>query len=137
MAIILIGTALIHAAGVIASDVIVVANPKVAESSLSRDQLKAIFLGQMTVWPGGAPIEFVTLKESSDVHEAFLKTYLGRSTLQFNQYWKKQLFSGRSMMPKQFDSERKLLEYVSSTEGTVGYVSAGAGRGAAKILVID
>ncbi len=39
-------------------------------------------------------------------------------------------------MPKQFETEGKLLEYVSSTEGAIGYASAGAARGAAKTISI-
>lgn len=127
---------MIFVPGIRAADVMVVANGKVADSSLTGDQIKAIFLGQTTSWPSGAKVEFVTLKESSDVHEDFLKKYVGRSSAQFSNYWKQQVFTGKGRMPKHFDSESKLIEYVSATEGAVGYVSAGAAKGSAKAISI-
>lgn len=119
-----------------AADIVVVASAKVPDSSLSGDQLRAIFLGQQTSWPSGAKIEFVVLKDSSEVHESFLKKYVGRSAAQFSNYWKQQVFTGKGRMPRQFDTESNLLEYVSSRDGAIGYVSAGAGKGAAKSISI-
>lgn len=120
-----------------AADVVVVANGKVADSVLPADKLKAIFLGQQTTWSNGAKLEFVTLKESSDIHEEFLKKFVGRSTAQYSNYWKKQVFTGKGRLPKQFDSESKLIEYVSATDGAVGYVSSGASMGSTKRLTIN
>jgi len=119
-----------------AAEIVVVANSKVTDGSLSGDQLKAIFLGQQTSWPSGARVEFVTLKDSSAIHESFLKKYVGRSAAQFSNYWKQQVFTGKGRMPRQFDTEGKLLEYVSATDGAVGYVSAGAAKANVKTISI-
>lgn len=119
-----------------AADTMVVANSRVTDSSLSGDQIKAIFLGQMTSWPSGAKVEFVTLKDSSEIHEDFLKKYVGRSSAQFSNYWKQQVFTGKGRMPKQFESETKLLEYVSATDGALGYIAAGTAKGAAKTISV-
>jgi ABC-type phosphate transport system substrate-binding protein len=121
-----------------AADVVVVVSSKVAQSALTKDNLKAIFLGQMTTWQSSAKVEFVTLKEGSEVHEAFLKKYIGRSASQFNNFWKQQVFTGKGRFPKQFDSESKLLEYVSANDSAIGYVSLNAAKGSsAKIMPIN
>jgi ABC-type phosphate transport system substrate-binding protein len=123
--------------GVWAADVVVVANKNVSQSALSADNLKAIFLGQMTTWQNGAKLEFVTLKDNSEVHEEFLKKFIGRSPAQFGNYWKQQVFTGKGRMPKQFDSESQLIDFVSSTEGAIGYVSGGAAKGITKVISIN
>jgi ABC-type phosphate transport system substrate-binding protein len=121
----------------LAADIAVVANKNVSQSSLSKDNLKAIFLGQTTAWGNGAKIEFVTLKDSSEIHEEFLKQYVDKSTSQFSNFWKQQVFTGKGRMPKQFDSESKLIEYVSATDGAIGYVSGKAAKGSAKVISIN
>ncbi len=121
---------------VYAADVVIVAHPGVTDSSLSDDQLKGIFLGQMKNWPSGAKAEVVTLKDSAGIHQDFLKKYIGRSATQFGNSWKQIVFTGKGRMPKQFDTEAKLIEYISSSEGAIGYVSAGAAKGSAKTISI-
>ncbi|MBN1381388.1 MAG: substrate-binding domain-containing protein [Deltaproteobacteria bacterium] len=121
----------------LAADVVVVANKSVAQSSLSKDSLNAIFLGKMTSWKNGARLEFVTLKDNSPVHEDFLSQFIGRTAMQFSNYWKQQVFTGKGRMPKQFASESELIEYVSGTDGAIGYVSAGAAKDSVKIINIE
>ncbi len=120
----------------LAADIVVVANPKVADSSLSDEQIKGIFLGQMKAWPSGVKAEVVILKETSDLHEDFLNKHIGRSAAQFNNTWKQLVFTGKGRMPKEFATEGKLSEYVSATEGAVGYISSGTAKGSAKAISI-
>lgn len=129
--------ALAAATGVVrAADTIIVAHPGVADSSLSEDQLKGIFLGQIKNWPSGVKAEVVTLKEGANVHHDFLNKYIGRTATQFGNSWKQIVFTGKGRMPKQFDTEAKLIEYVAATEGAIGYVSAGAAKGSTKTISI-
>lgn len=121
-----------------ATDIAVIVNKNVAQGSLSEDNLKAIYLGRMTAWQNGTKVEFVIMNDRLEIHEDFLKKYIGRSSAQFRNFWKKQVFTGKGRMPKQFDSEGKLLEYVSATDGAIGYVSAEAAKGSSvKILSIN
>lgn len=119
-----------------AADVVIIAHPKVSDNSLSESQLKAIFLGQEKSWPAGGRVELVMLRKYSEIHDEFFKKTIGRNISQFTNYWKKQVFTGKGKMPRQFDSESEVVEYVSATEGAIGYISSGTDKGAAKIITI-
>ncbi len=53
-----------------------------------------------------------------------MKNYVGKSFDQFNNYWKQQVFTGNGQMPKAFDNVKDLVDYVSKTDGAVGYLSS-------------
>lgn len=118
------------------ADVVVVANKDIDQSSLSSDKIKAIFLGQITVWEDGTKVHFIVMQDNSGIHEAFLREYLGKTSAQFSSYWKQQVFTGKGRLPKKYESESKIIEYISSTKGAIGYVSAAAARRSAKVITI-
>ena len=103
------------------ADVVVIANKNVSETSMSKDKVKQIFLGKVVKWQDGSRIHFVTLK--GDSHKSFLKEYIGRSEAQYKTYWKKILFTGKGSMPKSFDTEQEMAQYVANTKGAIGYIS--------------
>lgn len=106
-----------------AGELIVVANKNVKDVQLSKDDIKAIFLGKKTEWSDSSKISFVVLKNKQD-EEDFMKNYVGKSFDQFNNYWKQQVFTGNGQMPKAFDNVKDLVDYVSKTDGAVGYLSS-------------
>ena len=108
----------------LAGDVVVIANKSVSESSLSKDDISNIYLGKKSTWSNGKRIWFAVVK--GETHDAFLKDYVGKTESQFNTFWKKQVFTGKGKPPKQFDSDRAIVEFVAQTTGAIGYVSAGA-----------
>jgi ABC-type phosphate transport system substrate-binding protein len=64
----------------------------------------------------------VTLK-GGPAHEVFLKNHVGEDPEEFRSQWRKVVFTGQGAMPKAFDSESALIEYVAATPGAIGYVS--------------
>jgi hypothetical protein len=105
-----------------AQDVVVVANQGVHISEITDADLRAIFMGTRTRFADGSHAVPVTLK-GGPAHEVFLKNHLGESPEEFRAQWRKQIFTGQGAMPKAFDSESALIEYVASTPGAIGYVS--------------
>lgn len=118
---------------VYAQDVRVIANPSVPVETLSKNMVKAVFLGNRTVWPDGSSIEFVTLI-SGDVHKAFLKKFVHKTPIQFSTYWKRMVYTGKGFSPQSFATERELIDYVASHDGCVGYVSGNADVNAVKVV---
>lgn len=103
-------------------DVVIIANPQVPDTTLSPGELEKIFLGKSTKWSDGKKIRFVNLK-GGDVHETFTKEYTGKTAIQYTNYWRKRVFTGKGRMPTTFGTEEKLLDYVAQTPGAIGYVS--------------
>lgn len=119
----------------VAGELIVVANKNVKDVKLSKDDVKDIFLGKKTEWSDSSKISFVILKNKQD-EEDFMKNYVGKSFDQFNNYWKQQVFTGNGQMPKSFDNVKDMIDYVSKTDGAVGYLSTDASPAELKKLEV-
>lgn len=117
-----------------AGDLVIIGSKDVPIDSLSRDEIKSIFLGEKVKWDKGGEITFVLL--STEVHEEFLKKYLESNSLQYRQYWKKMIFTGRAKSPKSFDSTEKLIEFISGTSGAVGYIPSEAQNDKVKTISV-
>ncbi len=103
-----------------ADEILVIGSKDLPSDAVSRDEIRNIFLGEKVKWDNGEKIIFVLLM--TDVHEAFLKQYLGSTPAQYQNYWKKMIFTGKAKSPKSFSSPEKVIEYVSNAGGTVAYI---------------
>jgi ABC-type phosphate transport system substrate-binding protein len=105
-----------------AQDVVLVANKSVQITEIKEADLRAIFTGEKTRFADGSHAVPVTLK-GGPVHEVFLRNHVGENPEEFRARWRKAVFTGQGAMPRAFDSESALIEYVSTTPGALGYVS--------------
>jgi ABC-type phosphate transport system substrate-binding protein len=105
-----------------AQDVVLVTNKSVKISEIRSADLRAIYTGEKTRFADGSHVVPVTLK-GGPAHEVFLRNHLGQNPEEFRAQWRKAVFTGHGAMPKTFDSELTLLEYVAATPGAIGYVS--------------
>jgi ABC-type phosphate transport system substrate-binding protein len=108
-----------------AQDVVVVANKSVKSADVSTDDLRDVFSGDKSSLKDGSHVVPVTLK-GGPAHEAFLKKFLGKNDGAFRAAWRSLVFTGQGSMPKTFDTEAALVDYVAATPGAIGYVSASA-----------
>jgi ABC-type phosphate transport system substrate-binding protein len=116
-----------------AQDVVLVANKGVQISEITDADLRAIFMGTKTRFADGSHVVPVTLK-GGPVHEVFLRNHVGESPEEFRAQWRKEVFTGQGAMPKAFNSEAALLDYVAVTPGAVGYVSRMSAQDGVKSL---
>jgi ABC-type phosphate transport system substrate-binding protein len=105
-----------------AQDVVLVANKSVQITEIKEADLRAIFTGEKTRFADGSHAVPVTLK-GGPVHEVFLRNHVGENPEEFRARWRKAVFTGQGAMPRAFDSESALIEYVSTTPGALGYAS--------------
>jgi ABC-type phosphate transport system substrate-binding protein len=105
-----------------AQDVVLVANKNVQISAISISDLRAIFTGVKTRFSDGSHAVPVILK-GGPAHEVFVKNYCREDPNEFRDQWRKAIFTGQGSMPRAFDSESALLQYVATTPGAIGYVS--------------
>lgn len=119
-----------------ASEVIIIANKNVPDTSLKKTELRNIFLGDKSSWTNGEKIHFVILRKGT-IHDAFLDTYIKKTPKNFIRYWKRQILTGKAIVPVLVDDESKIINYVKHTEGAIGYVSNGLDINDLKILRIQ
>jgi len=117
----------------------VVANPSVPDPDISQQSLRQIFLKRKTRWSDGSRVLPVDQELERPVRSSFSQGVLGRSADAMQTYWQAQIFSGRALPPTVLDDDQDVLDYVSSTVGAVGYVSARAGipSGVKVLEVVD
>lgn len=118
------------------SEVVIIANNSVAESTISQNDLKKIFLGKTVKWPDKSSVNFVILK-SGETHKKFVKTIVSKSPSQFKNYWKNMVFTGKGSKPKTFANQKDLIKYVSDTEGAIGYAEKGSTIDNVKIINVN
>lgn len=95
------------------------ASDNVDVQSLGRKDLAAIFLGQKRHWPDGTRIKIALLDDHSDqLH--LLEVVAERSPGQYWAHWRNIVFSGRGIMPRIFDSQEDLLDYLKKEKGAIG-----------------
>lgn len=93
-----------------------------AGSRIPRAVVAAIFPGQVANWGDGAPIQVLDRSLTSPERVAFGRQVLGMTTLEMNQYWIRQMSSGKTP-PTVERSDDAVLSFVSSTPGAISYVA--------------
>ncbi len=116
------------------AEVVIIANTSVEVNGITKEKLKKIYTGQQVRWSNGQPIKPVLLVEG-EVHKDFVQRYIDKTPNQFQNYWRKMIFTGQGIKPKTFASEQDLVNYVAETAGAIGYVSAS--NRAAKTKTLD
>jgi len=123
-----------------AMEVLIIANNSVHTDSLSKEEIKNIFTGVMSKWPDQKNIHFATLLpnvSNADLHEAFTRKYVKKTSGQFEIFWRYQLFTGNRKMPPMCKDEQKMIEFVKATDGAIGYVSASTSIPNVKIIAVS
>lgn len=126
---------LIHLVLYADENVLLIANNDTTLDTLTQTDVMNIFLGKKTTWDTGNKITFVTLKEGP-THHKFITTYVKRNPTQFKNHWKQMLFTGKGVIPKSFESDKDMIDYVSKNKNAVGYVSSVAPTDNVKVIAI-
>jgi ABC-type phosphate transport system substrate-binding protein len=101
----------------------VIVHPNVQGSGIPREVLSSIFLRNVLRWGDGHLIRPVDQSMRSPVREAFTQAVLGKSVDSMAYFWSEKIRSGITPPPVK-SSDADVIEYVASTEGAIGYVSA-------------
>ena len=103
--------------------VVLIANDSVSAASLSAAELKDIYTGKTTYWPGGQAVVLAVLADNTD---AALKEASGMDASQFKTFWQRLVFSGRGQQPKKASDTAAMVALVASTKGAIALVPADA-----------
>ena len=117
------------------AQVVVIANNNVTASEISRGELRDVFTGAASSVKGAREVAPVLLK-GGPAHDEFLSTYVGKSDAAFRAGWRSLLFSGQSTMPRTFDSDAEVVDYVAHTPGAVGYIAHSSPHPGVKTLAV-
>jgi ABC-type phosphate transport system substrate-binding protein len=110
------------------AQVVVVVNPKAAESSLTKEQVAQFFLGKSTAMtpidqPDGAPIRADFYKKVADKDAAQAKAL-----------WSKLVFTGKATMPKEVADSAAVKAAVAANPKAIGYIEKSAVDATIKVV---
>lgn len=119
----------------LAAEFDVLVNPSVKEASISKADVKQIFLTNKTTWKDGSKITIVGLSPDAPGTDEAAQEYMNMTGTQAKKFWLTKVFNGvLSAQPPLGDSADEVAEKVGGTAGAIGVVPKGTKPGKAKIL---
>ena len=103
-------------------DLAVIVHPESGVTTIARDELSKIFLKRLHTWSDGTRAVPVDQLPASSARQAFSRRIHDRSVINIEVYWKRMIFSGRSVPPPELRNDAEVVDFVRKTPGAVGYV---------------
>lgn len=119
-----------------AADYQLIANKDISIESLSKEDVQAIFLGERTQWDDGSHITF-TIMDHGGFHKSFLRDVIGKTQSQFDAYWMRLVFAGKAQAPTPFSEVNKMIEFIASHPGAIGYIPSTTVDNSVKTIAIQ
>lgn len=88
--------------------------------TVTKDDLKNIFLGNKILWNDGSRIIVCHLKSGSKSLNVFLTNFLEMSARQYDFYWKSKVFSGQGYPPRTFSTYEELVSFLKMEPRALG-----------------
>jgi ABC-type phosphate transport system substrate-binding protein len=117
------------------AQVIVIANPSVKATEISKNDLRDVFTGNATSLPDGSRVVPILLKAGT-THVEFLQVYIGKSDTAYRAGWRSLVFSGQASMPKSLDTDAAVVEFVAHNPGAIGYIGKASPHEGVKVLAV-
>jgi hypothetical protein len=114
---------------------LVVVHPSCPDDTITDDTLKALYSGRKRSLPSGERVEILVLS-GGPVHERFLADHLGRTPDDFENAWRRMVFTGQGHEPRGFANEADLVAYVAGHPGSIGYIDADTPHAQVKVLKV-
>jgi len=119
-----------------AEALLVIANPSVdSTTQLTLDQIAAIYLLRMVVWPNGSHIVPVNREANSEIREKFTASVVRQDDARLATYWNEMHFTGKQP-PVVQESEQAMLAFVQNVPGSIGYINASTRFANVRVLAI-
>jgi ABC-type phosphate transport system substrate-binding protein len=111
------------------AEVVVVVNPKAAESALTKDQVAQFFLGKSTSM---TPID---QPDNAPVRAEFYKKVADKDAAQAKALWSKLVFTGKATMPKEVADSAGVKAAVAANPKAIGYIDKSAVDASVKVVL--
>lgn len=116
-----IGTAL--------AEIAVIVNSGNASSSMSADDVKAVFLGKSTA------LSAVDQAEGSAIRNTFYSKIAGKDESQMKAFWSTMIFSGKAVPPEGAADSATVKAWVAKKPNGIGYIDSSAVDGSVKVVL--
>lgn len=104
----------------------VVVNTANPESTITMEQLSALFLKNTSRWSNGTEVLPVDQSVTAPVRTAFTRDVFGQDVLMIQTYWQGEIAARRPGPPPVKASDQDVMAYVETNAGAIGYISQAA-----------
>ena len=110
------------------AEVVVVVNPKAAESTMTKDQVAQFFLGKSSAM---TPVD---QPDDAPVRAEFYKKVTDKEASQAKALWSKLVFTGKATMPKEVGDNAGVKKAVAADPKAIGYIDKSAVDASVKVV---
>lgn len=118
----------------ISAAMVVIGNSAGADS-LSKKDVKKLFMGKKTKLPNGDRAKIIELVDGDPGRIEFHKAATGRSEAQLQSAWSRLVFTGKAEAPTQVANDAEVVKAVSAEPNAIGYVNEASVTGDVKVLL--
>jgi ABC-type phosphate transport system substrate-binding protein len=115
------------------ADVVVVVGSKSPVGTLSRDDVRQIYLGKAKAFPsGGTAITSIT--GSGPSRDEFLSNVLEKTDSQARATWSRLVFTGTGNAPKELKDSAEIKQLVANNPSIIGVIDKATVDGTVKVV---
>lgn len=103
-------------------EVVVIANASNGVDTISKQDIKEIFLGEKILWKDGSKIKIADNLDKTTAKE-FYSIYTGKESSRIKKIWIKKMLRGKMSPPESFKNIDELLDFVSNKKYCIGFIS--------------
>lgn len=103
------------------ADLAVVVNSQSPISSLTENEVRQLFTGQIKTL-SGLRIEPLDMPSGSAIRNRFYAALMGRSPEQMRAYWTRLIFTGQGKPPQEAVNQDELARLLQQSPTTIGYL---------------
>ena len=118
-------------------DYVVIVNKSNNVSGLSKSQVSRMFLKKVFTWKDGTSVKPIDLTPGHKVRQSFSQEIHGRNVYSIKNYWQQMIFAGRDVPPLEKETEKEIIQYVSSNPNAIGYVSSNQSLDQVKVVNVN
>ncbi len=119
------------------ASILVIANESTDQASISASTLRSIFAMRNRRWGEEDRVEVFVLPDDHPTHVSFAKRILHTFPYNLRRIWDRRVYSGTGQLPNVVSTEEEMIEKVSSTPNSIGYVTEHYYRESAKIVELN
>ncbi len=112
-----------------ASELVVIVNPKNPASRMFSEQAAQFFLGKSSLF---TPIEY---DDGVPIRSEFHTKVLQKDSAQVKTIWSKLVFTGKGTAPKEFKSAAEVKKAVAADVSAIGYIDKSAVDDTVKVIL--
>ena len=114
--------------------ILVIANDSSGQDSITASTLRSIFAMRNRRWGQEDRVEVFVLPDDHPTHVSFAKMILHTFPYNLRRIWDRRVYSGTGKLPNLVSSEEEMIEKVSNTPNSIGYITESYYRESAKIV---